>query len=128
MMLRHLFWASVILSALAGLAHTGIGLLSFEPLSPQLAWYLEAGMAMILVALANSAVWHPTRHPARSVRLITHVANFLMALFAIVGARATGEPRLYLGLLGVIGLFITGMAMDHQPKVVAEQDVPTNPS
>ena len=127
-MLRHLFWASVILSALAGLAHTGIGLLSFEPLSPQLAWYLDAGMAMMLLALANCAVWHPAPHPARSVRLVTHVANFLMALFGIVGARATGEPRLYIGLLAMVGLFITGMALDRQPRIVAEQEVPTNPS
>ena len=127
-MLRHLFWASVILCALAGLVHTGIGLLSFEPLSPQLAWYLIAGMAMLLLALANSAVWYPTRHPARAVRMLTHVGNFLMALFAIVGARATGEPRLYLGLLAVIGLFLTGVAQDRAPKVVVEREVPTNPS
>ena len=127
-MLRHLFWASVILCALAGLAHTGIGLVSFEPLSPNLAWYLNAGMAMLLVALANSAVWHPAPHPARRVRLITHAANFMMGLFAIVAARATGEPRIYIGLIGVIGLFITGMMQDRTPKALTEQEVPTNPS
>lgn len=117
----------MLLCALAGLAHTGIGLLSFEPLSPQLAWYLNAGMAMLLVALANSAVWHPTRHAARSVRLLMHVSNFLMALFGIVAARATGETKVYIGLLAMIGLFLTGMALDRSPKVITEPEVPTNP-
>jgi hypothetical protein len=127
-MLRHIFWASVLLCALAGLAHTGIGLVSFEPLSPQLAWYLIAGMAVLLLALANSAVWQPTRHPSRSVRVLMHVLNFLMALFGIVAARATGETRLYIGLLAMIGLFLTGMALDRGPKIVPEQEVPANPS
>ena len=127
-MTRHLFWASVILCALAGLAHTAIGLLSFEPLSPNLAWYLDAGMAMILLALANSAVWHPARHPSKAVRWLTHAANFIMALFGIVGASATGEARLYISLLAMVGLFVTGMAQDRAPKILPEQDVPTNPS
>jgi hypothetical protein len=112
-MLRHLFWTSVILCALAGLAHTVIGLVSFEPLSPNLAWYLDAGMAMLLLALANSAVWHRTRHPDRAVRLLTHVANFLMSLFGVVAAAATGEMRVYIALAAMIGLFLTGVALDR---------------
>lgn len=112
-MLRHLFWTSIILCALAGLAHTVIGLVSFEPLSPNLAWYLDAGMAMLLLALANSAVWHRTRHPDRAIRLLTHVANFLMSLFGVVAVAATGEMRVYIALAAMIGLFLTGMALDR---------------
>ena len=127
-MLRHLFWASVILCALTGLAHTGIGLLSFEPLSPQLAWYLDAGMAMLLLALANSAVWQPLRHPSRAVRWLMHVANFLMALFAVVGATATGEMRMYIALAAIVGLFVTAMSLDRTPRPSQEEVVPANPS
>jgi hypothetical protein len=121
-MLRHLFWVSVILCALTGLAQTAIGLLSFEPLSPNLAWYLDAGMGMLLLALANSAVWHPIRHSSRAVRWLTHVANFLMSLFAIVGVAATGETRMYISLLAMVGLFVTGMALDRATKAVAAED------
>lgn len=127
-MIRHLFWAFVILCALTGVAHTTIGLLSFEPLSPNLAWYLDAGMAMLLLALANSAVWAPTRHPTRAVRWLTHAGNFLMSLFAIVGASATGEIRMYIGLLAMVGLFVTGMSLDRAVKPIPEEGVPTNPS
>lgn len=112
-MLRYLFWTSVILCALTGLAHTAIGLVSFEPLSPNLAWYLDAGMAMLLLALANSAVWHRVRHPDRAVRWLTHAANFLMSLFGVVAAAATREPRTYIALAAMVGLFVTGMALDR---------------
>jgi hypothetical protein len=127
-MIRHLFWASVILCALAGGYHTAIGLLSFEPLSAYLAWYLDAGLAMLLLALANWAVWSPTRHPSRAVRLLTHVANFLMALFGIVGVSATGETRMYIGLVGMVGLFVTAMSLDRAPKPSQEEVIPANPS
>ena len=127
-MLRHLFWASIILCGLTGLAHTGIGLLSFEPLTPQLAWYLDAGMAMLVLALANAAVWQPLRHPSRTVRWLTHTANFLMALFAVVGATATGEMRMYIALAAIIGLFVTAMSLDRAPKPSQEEVVPANPS
>lgn len=126
-MLRHLFWASVILCALTGLAHTGIGLLSFEPLSPQLAWYLDAGMSMLLLALANSAVFQP-RHPSRAVRWLTHVANFLMALFAVVAVSAAGETRMYISLIAIVGLFVTAMSLDRAPKPGQDEVVPANPS
>lgn len=125
-MLRHLFWTSVILCALAGLGHTVIGLVSFEPLSPNLAWYLLAGMAMLLLALANSAVWHPVRHPARAVRLLTHTGNFLMSLFGVVAAQATGEMRAYVALASMIGLFLTGMALDRA-DAAPKPDAPVLP-
>lgn len=111
-MTRGLFWVSLVLCAAVGVAHSIVGLSSFEPLSANLVWFIGAGFGVLLLAALNLASWRAPRSD-RLVRRVTHAANLLMTGFAIVIVRAVPATPAYVALAAFLGLLITGFEHDR---------------
>ena len=111
-MTRGLYWISLLLCAGVGVAHSIVGLASFEPLSPNLVWFIGAGFSLLLLAALNVASWRAPRSD-RLVRRMTHAANLLMTGFAIVAVRAVSGTQAYVALIAFLGLLISGLEHDR---------------
>jgi hypothetical protein len=123
-MTRALFWISLLLCVVVGGWHSFVGLASFEPLSPNLVWFIGAGFGVLFYAGLNVASWRSS--PAdRLVRRLTHAANVLMTGFAIVAIRAVPERQPYLALLAFSGLLIAGVLHDREQRETRPVDPAT---
>lgn len=90
-----------ILSMILGLAHLVFGLIVFEQFDLELVWFLSAGVAMIVTALANL-----NRHR----NWILRIQNTLMLGFLIILVIFVSQPQVWLGIFlfaGLLGLSCT---------------------
>ncbi len=84
-------------AALLGVGHIVVGILSYKVFSTELLWFLGAGIAMIIAALANfkqDQIW------------VLRLQNALILSFAIALVMLVPQPQVWLGLILFASLFI----------------------
>ena len=85
------------LAVLLGTAHLIFGMLAYKQFSLEMIWFLGAGIAMIVTALANfkaDKIW------------ILKIKNALMLGFVLALVRLAPEPQVWLGTILFAGLFV----------------------
>ena len=90
-----------IFAIILGLAHLVFGLVVFEQFNLQLVWFLSAGVAMIVTALANLN----TRR-----NWVLRTQNAVMLGFVIMLVIFVSQPQVWLGIFlfaGLLGISCT---------------------
>ena len=85
------------LAVLLGAAHLIFGMLAYKQFNLDMIWFLGAGVAMIVTALANfktDKIW------------ILKIQNALMLGFVLALVRLAPEPQVWLGIVLFAGLFV----------------------
>ncbi|MDQ3119203.1 MAG: hypothetical protein M3Q89_06495 [Verrucomicrobiota bacterium] len=117
---RVIFWAGVAICGLLGVVHTAVTFFIFDHLTQRALYFAGTGLAAIVMALFNIAVWHEAS-ASKLQRSLAHLANALMAGFAIVAVIAVPEPQAYVGAAAFWGLFLSSLLLDRGSKAAGSE-------
>ena len=118
---RVLFWICVSLCGALGVVHTLFTFYVYSQLTPRALYFAGTGLAAIVLALFNIAIWHGPA-PSRFSRQLAHFANALMAGFGFLGPIAVPEPQAYIGTVAISGIFFAGLLLDRATAADARRE------
>lgn len=104
---RRIHGAATAVVGLLGLAHSVLTFAFYPRWTAGAAWFLGAGLGLVLLAAVNGAVLTEARASGATTRVVC-VANWSFVVFGLAAAWAVPQPQAFVVVAGLVGQALAG--------------------